>query len=89
MNGNLYATRDSRLDTVVGGNNAYWTLLNRIAVDLVGEKNQKFLPHKGFAKWCEVEHGFRPIYDEDGGITGEPEIVDPQKYTLCLLKYSG
>lgn len=89
MNTDLYKDRGARLDTVVGDGKAYWSMLSRIAEQLVGDKNKNFLPKDAFAKWCEVEHGFRPVYDEDGGITGEPVITDPQKYTVCLLKYGG
>jgi hypothetical protein len=82
MSNDLYRDRDSRLDTIVGDNKAYFAMLGRImftseSTDMV------------FQDWCETQHGFRPIYDENGAITGKPEITDPQKYTLCVLKYGG
>ena len=81
MSNDLYRDRAARFDTVVGDDAAYWSMLSRIMLDHDASWN--------FQDWCEQYHGFRLIYDEDGGITGRPEIVDPQKYTLCLLKYGG
>jgi len=81
MNDDLYRDRAARLDTVVGDSKAYWAMLGKVMLDHPTDWN--------FWDWCEAQHGFRPIYDEDGGITGEPEIIDSQKYTLCLLKYGG
>ena len=82
MSSDLYRDRDSRLDTVVGDGAAYWTMLGRILKDSTG--------HGRFMQdWCEQEHGFRMVYDDEGNITSEPDITDPQKYMLCVLKYGG
>jgi len=79
-----YATREARIDTIVGSA-TYYELLVRLSDVYKGA----FSDWAGFADWCEVDHGFRPVFAEDGGITGTPNILDEQKYTLCLLKYSG
>lgn len=81
INSELYSSRDARLDTIVGDGKAYWAMLGRIMLDHPVEWN--------FRDWCEDQHGFRMIYDEEGHITTQPEIIDAQKYTLCLLKYGG
>jgi len=82
MNQDLYRDRDARLDTVVGDGAAYWAMLGRILLDA---KDRDVL----MQDWCEQEHGFRMAYDSDGNITAEPDIVDAQKYMLCVLKYGG
>ena len=82
MSNDLYRDRDARLDTVVGDHKAYFAMLSRIMLTTQGSD----MP---FQLWCETHHGFRPTYDEGGGITSEPQIIDPQKYTLCVLKYGG
>jgi hypothetical protein len=82
MNANLYRDRDARLNTVVGDNRTYWAMLGRILQDA---KDRDVL----MQDWCEQEHGFRMIYDSDGNITAEPDITDPKKYMLCVLKYGG
>ena len=82
MNRDLYKDRDARLDTVVGDGRDYWAMLGRILQDA---KDRNVL----MQDWCEQEHGFRMVYDDDGNITAEPEITDPKKYMLCVLKYGG
>ncbi len=82
MSNDLYRDRDARLDTVVGDDAAYWAILGRILLDA---KDRDIL----MQDWCEQEHGFRIVYDDEGNITSEPDITDPQKYMLCVLKYGG
>ena len=82
MSSDLYRDRDARLSTVVGNGAAYWAMLGRILLD-AKDRNIRM------QDWCEQEHGFRMAYDSDGNITAEPDITDPQKYTLCVLKYGG
>ena len=80
MSRDLYKDRDTRLDTVVGDDRDYWAMLGRILLDAKGRDVR-------MQDWCEREHGFRMVYDDDGNITAEPDITDPQKYMLCVLKY--
>ena len=82
MNRDLYKDRDARLDTVVGDGAAYWAMLGRLLLDAKDRDIR-------MQDWCEQEHGFRMIYDDDGNITAEPDIVNPKKYILCVLKYGG
>ena len=90
-----YADRASRFDTLAGPENAaYWRLLARLGDEYAPEQatdNVFGMPRRWdhFSDWCEQHHGFRPVYDSGGGITGRPDIVDEQKYLVCLLKYSG
>lgn len=90
-----YADRASRFDTLAGPENAaYWRLLARLgdvyspdqATDSVFGMPKRW---DQFSDWCEQHHGFRPVYDSGGGITGRPNVVDEQKYTMCVLKYGG
>ena len=91
----LYSDRAHRLDTLAGPENAaYWRMLARLSDEYAPEHetdNVFGMPKRWdcFSDWCEDLHGFRPQYDDDGGITGHPVITDEHKYTLCLLKYSG
>ena len=87
MTSDLYGTRAARLDTVVGGSD-YYTMLHKL-FESFEEFARKETKHAEFPGWCDRMHGFRPIYDDSGGITPAPVITDPQKYTVCLLKYYG
>jgi len=82
VNRDLYKDRDARLDTIVGDGRDYWAMLGRILQDAKDRDVR-------MQDWCEQEHGFRMVYDDDGNITAEPDIVDTQKYMLCVLKYGG
>ena len=88
-----YADRASRLDTLAGPDKAaYWRMLARLTDQWAGPKDPVFGMTKEwntFGTWCETVHGFRPEYDEGGGITGQPIITDKRKYLVCVLKYSG
>ena len=82
MSNSLYQDRHARLDTVVGDGKNYWAMLGRILLDAKDRDIR-------MQDWCEQEHGFRMAYDDDGNITSAPDIVDAQKYMLCVLKYGG
>jgi len=90
-----YADRDSRFDTIAGPDHAaYWRMLARLsdAYAPEHEKDNLFgMPKRWnhFSDWCDESHGFRPQFDSGGGITGQPQITDEPKYTLCVLKYGG
>ena len=88
MSNNLYQDRGSRLDTVVGEGKAYFEMLHKLHKSFTDHARGE-TKELEFPGWCERMHGFRPIYDESGGITPIPTITDPQKYTICLLKYTG
>ena len=93
MSRNLYFDRESRLDTVAG-DQPYWRQLSQVAKEWAAVN-----PHEGrlegrtdqigFNDWLDLTYGFRTVYDEDGGITGQPNILDPDKYLVFLLKYGG
>ena len=92
MGNDLYRDRSARLDTVVGDGKAYLAMLSRIADEWPGADRSRIgvtIDAQTFGDWCEQHHGFRATYDSDGGITSKPDIIDPHKYTLCLLKYGG
>lgn len=92
MNRDLYRDRDARLNTVVGEEKGYWAMLSRIADEWPGLERGGHgvtIDSQAFGDWCEEHFGFRAMYNSDGGITGQPNIIDPQKYMLCVLKYGG
>lgn len=91
MNRDLYSDRATRLDTVAG-DNAYWRRLGDVAKEWMAANsrdNRKEHVVMAFNDWLEQNYGFRAVYDEDGGILGEPDVRDDQKYMLFLLKYTG
>ena len=85
MNHDLYKDRASRLDTVLGQGKTYWLILGKIREEFQSDR----MMDGDWVNRCVDQYGFRPIYSEDGGITGRPDIVDEQKYLLCVLKYGG
>lgn len=87
MSRDLYFDRESRLDTIVGDGKDYWQRLSRAAEEWT--KMGMTSPMGGFNDWLEINYGFRVVYDEDGGITGRPDVMDDQKYLVFLLKYGG
>ena len=91
MTNDLYRDRAARIDTMVGGSD-YYAMLHKL-YDSFANYARKETKHLDqileFAGWCERVHGFRPIYDDSGGITSVPAVTDPKKYTVCLLKYGG
>lgn len=86
MPNDLYRDREARLDTVVGDDKAYWTMLTRVVDQW---RNRGTNEEQSFHDWCQEHHGFRAIFDSSGNITNYPDINDSKKYTLCLLKYGG
>ena len=86
MKDEYYATREARLDTVAG-EASFFVMLSRLNNLFVGVRPE--VRWQEFSAWCETEHGFQPVLDDQGGIEPQPRITDPQKYTVCLLKYGG
>ena len=93
MSRDLYANRDARLDTVVGDGKDYWRRLSRAAEEWTEQNPRHWMGVRndpvGFNDWLQEHYGFRTVYDETGGITGQPDIRDDQKYLVFLLKYGG
>ena len=76
----LYSTRESRLDTIVGGQ-TWWPRLFKAKVECP-------LPDEEFYQWFIDTYGIRIIYDGEGKITDQFEIVDEQKYLIFELKFA-
>ena len=87
MSRDLYFDRSARLDTIVGDGKDYWQRLSRAAEEWT--RITALARAGSFNDWLEANYGFRAVYDEDGGITGRPDIKDDQKYLVFLLKYGG
>lgn len=93
MSRDLYFDRETRLDTVAG-DHPYWRQLGQVAKEWMASNPREWeqggrADQIGFNDWLERTYGFRAVYDEDGGITGQPDIQDYQKYLVFLLKYGG
>jgi len=90
---NHYANRSSRIDALASPESRnFWNMIVRLSDQFEGEKNTVFGTPKDFVefgRWCEENHGFQLVYDQDGGITTDVKITDPHRYTLCVLKYSS
>ena len=89
---NLYCNAEARFDTVVG-QNEYFILLRRIRTefDLLSPRDSYSyeFDQGDFQTYVESKYGIRPIFDTTyQTITGEFEIVDPQKYLIAKLKFS-
>jgi hypothetical protein len=89
---NLYCNAEARFDTVVG-QNEYFILLRRIRTefDLLSPRDSYSyeFDQGDFQTYVEGKYGIRPIFDTTyQAITGEFEIVDPQKYLIAKLKFS-
>ena len=88
-----WADRSGRIDALASPETRdFWSMIIRLSDQFQGKKNAVFGTPKDFSdfdQWCEVNHGFRIVYDQDGGITPNVDIVDAHLYTLCVLKYSG
>jgi hypothetical protein len=70
------------------GESDYYIMLHKLYESFVDYAREE-TKNLEFPGWCDRMYGFRPIYDEDGGITSVPTVTDPKKYTVCLLKYGG
>jgi hypothetical protein len=76
----LYSTRESRLDTIVGGQ-TWWPKLYLAKIECP-------LPDEEFPSWLETTYGVRIIYDEQGQITEHYEVIDEGLYLIFNLKFA-
>jgi hypothetical protein len=81
-NNNLYASKESRLDTIMG-NNPWWDMLQKAQVEYGTTEGAK----EDFQFWLVDNYGVKILYDYDG-ILPTYEVVDEQKHTVFFLKFS-
>jgi hypothetical protein len=85
MSNNLYANTAARLDTIIGDSGAMWVKITRAK----REYDKLAYPKEAFYVWLQVEYGLKLQFTPDGDLTLANEIVDPQKFTIFLLKFSN
>ena len=90
MNNNQhYTTHEKRLDTVLGANAQDWARVRRAREEF--DKEYEHIPDmedKDFVAWLAWTYGIQLTMTSDFRLELNFEIVDAQKYTVFLLKYS-
>jgi hypothetical protein len=83
MSNELYATAEARFDTIVG-NNLYFNILKKARIEFDAKKPQNI----SFAQYMSEHYGIK-IQITNLGVLPEFHVLDPNKYTLAVLKFSG
>ena len=84
MNNKYYANTAARLDTIIGDSAEMWVKVTRAKKEYDSEYNKE-----SFYAWLQEEYGIKLQFTPDGDLTLANEIIDPQKFTLFLLKFSN
>ena len=88
-NNQHYDTHEKRLDTVLGPKAVEWARIRRARADF--DKEYEYIPDmdtKDFSAWLAHNYGIQLKLDATFAVESIFEIVDDQKYTVFLLKYS-
>ena len=90
-NNQHYDTYEKRLDTVLGAKAQDWARIQRAGEEFNNEF--RAVPDiaeddKMFASWLAWTYGIRLTMAPNHGFENNFQIVDDQKYTVFLLKYS-
>ena len=88
-NNQHYTTHEKRLDTVLGANAQDWARVRRAREEF--DKEYEHIPDmedKDFVAWLVWTYGIQLTMTSDFRLELNFEIVDAQKYTVFLLKYS-
>lgn len=80
-----YNSPNARLDTVLGDHKKFFELLQRIRPEYRGADAS--VP--GFPDWLLETYGIQLVLNSDGRITSEYNIVDHDKYLICMLKHGA
>lgn len=80
----FYANTTARLDTIAGNSGQVWAMINRASAAYANIKQ----PKESFYVWLQQEYGLKLCFTPEGDIELTNEIVDQQKYTIFLLKFS-
>ena len=86
-NNKHYATYEQRLDTVLGAEAQDWARIRRAREEF------RVIPDfaeddKIFVSWLAGTYGIQLTMAPNHGIENNFKIIDAQKYTVFLLKYS-
>ena len=82
-----YATPEARLNTVIGGDAAYYIRLRKAKEEWDQHWKGGMRDHN-FPQYLSETYGIKMKYEDQGlGLTYE--IVDEQKHTLFLLKFGA
>ena len=88
-NNQHYNTHEKRLDTVLGAKAQDWARVRRAREEF--DKEYEHIPDmedKDFVAWLVWTYGIQLTMTSDFRLELNFEIVDAQKYTVFLLKYS-
>ena len=88
-NNQHYDSYEKRLDTVLGSNAQDWTRIRRAKADF--DQEYEHIPdidERDFSLWLAHNYGIQLKLDGTFAVETIFEIVDNQKYTVFLLKYS-
>jgi hypothetical protein len=94
MNEDKYENPERRIDTVAG-RNAYWIQLrnlkaeyDRLPADEKGIEGSIPMGYGGgFYTWTRFKYGIEMLYNEEGNIQGDYNVVDQDLYLIFLIKY--
>lgn len=90
-NNKHYDTHERRLDTVLGPKAVDFARIRRARAEF--DKEYKYVPDiaeddKHFVSWLACTYGIQLRLDASFAVESIFDIVDDQKYTVFLLKYS-
>ncbi len=83
MSKHLYANNAARLDTIIGDAGAVWVRVSQAKT----EYDTVVHPKESFYVWLQQTYGLKLSFTPDGDLELSNQIVDPQKYTIFLLKF--
>jgi len=94
MNEDKYENIERRIDTVAG-RNAYWKQLQKASeeFDALPKEQQGIYTNNsreyggGFYNWMQFNYGIEMLYNEEGQILGDYNVVDRDLYLIFLIKY--
>lgn len=84
MSKDLYANTAARLDTIIGDSAGMWLRVSEAKKEYDAGHNKE-----SFYAWLQDQYGVKLQFTPDGELTLANEIVDPQKFTVFLLKFSA
>jgi hypothetical protein len=84
MSKNYYANNAARLDTIIGDAGTTWVKVSRAKSEY-----DQLTTTESFYVWLQSEYGLKLTFTPDGDLQLANEIVDEQKYTIFLLKFTN
>jgi len=84
-NNNLYSSKETRLDTVIGDSKTIWLQI----ISAKREFDTTDHPQTEFYSWLDQNYGVKLKLTPNGEMSLENDITDEQKYLLFMLKHSS